>query len=84
MKRVLKPGGRYLFVEHGRAEAPGTARWQDRLTPYWARVSDGCNMNRPIDQIIEDAGFELTELDRFRGRGPSVMAQMFRGVATRV
>ena len=82
MKRVLKPGGRYLFVEHGRADSPGTARWQDRLNPYWARLSDGCNMNRRIDQIIEGAGFELTELERFRGRGPSVMAQMFRGVAT--
>jgi len=83
MRRVLKPGGRYVFVEHGRAEAAGTARWQDRLNPYWARFSDGCNMNRAIDRIVEDAGFELTELRRFRARGPSVLSQMFRGVATR-
>ncbi len=83
MKRVLKPGGRYVFVEHGRAEAPGIARWQDRLNPYWIRFTDGCNMNRAIDRIVEDAGFELTELRRFRGRGPAILAQMFRGVATR-
>ena len=40
-------------------------------------------MNRAIDRIVEDAGFELTEMRRFRARGPSILAQMFRGVATR-
>jgi len=84
MRRVLKPGGRYVFVEHGRAEASGIARWQDRLNPYWVRLTDGCHMNRAIDRIVDDAGFELTELSRFRGRGPSLLSQMFRGVATRV
>jgi ubiquinone/menaquinone biosynthesis C-methylase UbiE len=44
MRRVLKPGGRYLFIEHGRAESESTARWQDRINPIWNRVCDGCNI----------------------------------------
>jgi ubiquinone/menaquinone biosynthesis C-methylase UbiE len=83
MRRVLKPGGRYVFVEHGRSERASTARWQDRLNPLWRRIADGCNINRPIDQIVAKSGFELTSLDRFHGKGPGIVAQMYRGVATR-
>jgi ubiquinone/menaquinone biosynthesis C-methylase UbiE len=81
MRRVLRPGGRYLFIEHGRAEAEGTARWQDRLNPLWNRISDGCNINRRIDRIVEESGFELASVERFRARGPGLFAHMFRGVA---
>ena len=84
MRRVLRPGGRYLFVEHGRAAEESTARWQDRLNPAWVRISDGCNMNRPIDRLVQGAGFELADLQRFRHKGPGVLAHMYRGVATRV
>ena len=83
MRRVLKPGGRYLFIEHGRAERERTARWQDRIDPLWARISDGCHINRPMDRLVAGAGFELTAIDRFRGKGPDLFAQMYRGVATR-
>ena len=83
MRRVLKPGGRYLFVEHGRAPHASTARWQDRVNPLWRWIADGCNINRPIDRVVEDGGFELAKLSRFRARGPGLMAHMFRGVATR-
>jgi SAM-dependent methyltransferase len=83
MRRVLKSGGIYCFIEHGRAEAVSTARWQDRINPLWRRVCDGCNINRKIDQIVEGAGFELTDLRRFRARGPGIAAQMYRGVAIR-
>jgi ubiquinone/menaquinone biosynthesis C-methylase UbiE len=83
MRRVLKPGGRYVFIEHGRAPSAGTARWQDRLNPLWRRIADGCNMNRPIDRLVEQGGFHLTGLERFRHEGPSVLAHMYRGVATR-
>lgn len=83
VRRLLRPGGRFVFVEHGRAEAPGTARWQDRLNPYWCRFADGCNMNRAIDRLVEEAGFRLVSLDRFRNKGPGVLAQMYRGVAVR-
>jgi ubiquinone/menaquinone biosynthesis C-methylase UbiE len=83
MRRVLRPGGRYVFIEHGRAERESTIRWQDRLNPIWRRVMDGCNINRPIDRLVESAGFSLTSLDRFRYKGPAVLAHMYRGVATR-
>ena len=81
MRRVLKPGGRYLFIEHGRAPVEGTARWQDRINPIWRRVTDGCNINRPIDRLVADGGFELSSLDRFRARGPAIAAHMYRGTA---
>ena len=81
MRRVLKPGGRYLFIEHGRAPIESTARWQDRLDPYWSRFADGCHMNRAIDALVEQAGFELASLARFRNKGPGVLAHMYRGVA---
>ncbi len=83
MRRVLKPGGRYIFIEHGRAENDGTARWQDRINPLWNRVCDGCNINRRIDRLVEEGGFELTSLNRFRARGPGIVAQMYRGIATK-
>jgi len=83
MRRVLKPGGRYIFIEHGLAEEESTAVWQDRINPLWNRVCDGCNINRKIDRLVEDGGFQMTSLDRFRAKGPSIVAQMYRGVATK-
>lgn len=83
MKRVLKPGGRYLFVEHGRAERASLARWQDRLNPIWVRISGGCNMNRAVAPLVTGAGFELERIERFRQPGPAVLTQMFRGSARR-
>jgi SAM-dependent methyltransferase len=83
LRRVLRPGGRFVFVEHGRAESERTARWQDRLNPLWSRIADGCNMNRPIDRLVEAGGFRLSALERFRAEGPGLLAQMVRGVAER-
>lgn len=83
MRRVLRPGGRYLFVEHGRAESASTAKWQDRINPLWRKLADGCNLNRPIDRLVADSGFELVDLERFRGKGPGILARMYRGVARR-
>ena len=83
MYRVLKPGGRYVFIEHGRSARPNVARWQERVNPIWRRVMDGCNLNRPIADLVTKAGFELSSLDRFQYKGPAVMAQMYRGFAIR-
>ena len=81
MRRVLRPGGRYLFVEHGRSSRPSTGRWQDRLNPIWRRLMGGCNINRPMDRLVEEAGFSLVSLDRFQHKGPALLACMYRGVA---
>lgn len=63
MRRVLKPSGRLLFCEHGRAPDIAITRWQDRLTPLWKPVSGGCHLNRPIAALIEDSGFSICRLD---------------------
>ena len=62
MKRVLKPGGLLLFVEHGLAPDPGVRAWQDRLNPLWNRIGGGCNLNRKIDALIAGSGFRFAEL----------------------
>ncbi len=83
MRRVLKPGGRYVFIEHGRSDESSTARWQDRLDPIWTRIADGCHINRKMDRLVEDSGFELQSMDRFLGDGPAILTTLYRGVATR-
>jgi ubiquinone/menaquinone biosynthesis C-methylase UbiE len=62
IRRVLSPGGRVLFVEHGRAPDANVAWWQDQLTPIWQRIGGGCHLNRAIASLIETAGFRF---DRF-------------------
>jgi ubiquinone/menaquinone biosynthesis C-methylase UbiE len=81
MRRVLRPGGRLLFVEHGRAPDPKVVWWQDRLTPVWKRVGGGCHLNRAIGTLIEDAGFQLDRLETGYMRGPKPMTFMYEGSA---
>lgn len=83
MHRVLKPGGLYLFIEHGLSRNEGTRRWQDRLNPAWRRFTDGCNINRPIAGLVERGGFEMASLSEFRGKGPSIISSLYRGIAQR-
>ncbi len=63
MARVLKPGGRLLFCEHGVAPDAGVRRWQDRLDPIWSRLGGGCRLNRDIPDLIRQGGFEVTGLE---------------------
>jgi ubiquinone/menaquinone biosynthesis C-methylase UbiE len=81
MRRVLRPGGRLLFVEHGRAPDPGVARWQDRLDPFWQRFSGGCHLNRKIDDLLSDAGFQIGRLATGYIPGPKVMTFFYEGAA---
>lgn len=62
VRRVLKPGGRLLFCEHGRAPDAAVRRWQELVNPAWRRLGGGCNLNRPIDELLREAGFELPDL----------------------
>jgi ubiquinone/menaquinone biosynthesis C-methylase UbiE len=82
IRRVLKPGGRFLFAEHGRAPETGVARWQDRLTPLWTRLAGGCHLNRKPDDLIQSAGFRIDRLDTGYLRGPKVMCFLYEGAAT--
>lgn len=63
IRRVLRPGGKLIFSEHGQAPDPSVRRWQDRLNPLWGRFSGGCHLNRPIDALVKQAGFEIESLD---------------------
>jgi ubiquinone/menaquinone biosynthesis C-methylase UbiE len=81
MLRVLKPGGRFLFVEHGRAPDAGVRWWQDRLTPIWKRVGGGCHLNRAIAELIEGAGFHLERLETGYLRRRNPIAFMYEGSA---
>lgn len=82
IRRVLKPDGGFLFWEHGRSDDPAVARRQDRFNPIQRVIGAGCNMNRPIDRLIREAGFEIRKLDRFLlPQTPRVLAEMYRGVA---
>jgi ubiquinone/menaquinone biosynthesis C-methylase UbiE len=81
MRRVLKPGGKLLFAEHGRAPDPGVARWQDRLTPLWKRVAGGCHLNRKPDDLIRSAGFQIDTLETGYLKGPRPMGFVYSGGA---
>ncbi len=81
MRRVLRADGRLIFVEHGRAPDPDVVKWQDRLTPAWRRVAGGCHLDRPIDRLLGQGGFEVTELDASYTAGLRVAAYLYRGLA---
>jgi ubiquinone/menaquinone biosynthesis C-methylase UbiE len=81
MRRVLKPGGRLLLVEHGRAPERCVRWWQDHLTPAWKRFSGGCHLNRPIPELIQHAGFRIEYLDTGYMSGPKPMTFMYEGSA---
>jgi ubiquinone/menaquinone biosynthesis C-methylase UbiE len=82
LRRVLRPGGRLLFVEHVRAEQPGLARWQDRLEPLWRRIGNGCRCNRRTAELIGAAGFEVSDLDRGRlPKAPPIVRPIIVGRA---
>jgi ubiquinone/menaquinone biosynthesis C-methylase UbiE len=63
LRRVLRPDGRFIFLEHVRSEDAKLARWQDRLERPWGWVAGGCHPNRPTLEGIESAGFELVEVE---------------------
>ena len=83
MRRVLKPGGKLLFIEHGRSDDAKVARWQDRWNPIQNVVACGCNVNRKIDALVEQGGFRVGSLERFVAEGaPRMFAEMYRGIGT--
>ena len=83
MRRVLKPGGRLLFIEHGLSPEPRITRWQRRLTPCWKWIGGGCHLDRKMDELFRAAGFRLDMLETGYMKGPKPWTFMYQGMATR-
>jgi ubiquinone/menaquinone biosynthesis C-methylase UbiE len=83
IRRVLKPDGRLLFLEHGRSDDAPVAAWQDRLNPLWNLISCGCQINRDTRQLLRSAGFAIEDVDHFNLPGaPKILGFHCRGVAS--
>jgi ubiquinone/menaquinone biosynthesis C-methylase UbiE len=84
LRRVLKPGGAFHFVEHGHAPDTKTARWQQRIEPLNKRLAGGCHLTRRIPEYIENAGFRIEHLDTYYFDGePKPFGYTFEGRAVR-
>jgi ubiquinone/menaquinone biosynthesis C-methylase UbiE len=81
MRRVLRPSGRLLFVEHGLAPDESVRWWQDRLTPAYRCIGGGCHLNRPIRLMIEAAGFRTERVETGYMPGLKPMSFMYEGSA---
>src|SRR3954454_7060843 len=81
MRRVIKPSGRLLFAEHGRAPEASAALWQDRITPLWRRLQAGCHLNRKTDDLIGAAGFRIDRLQTGYAPGPKILSYVYEGSA---
>ncbi len=82
IRRVIKSGGRLVFVEHGLSPQPRIAAWQRRLDPFWTVIAGGCHLDRPIDALIGAAGFRLERLDTGHMPGPKPWTYMYQGSAS--
>jgi SAM-dependent methyltransferase len=82
--RVLRPGGRLAFLEHGLSPDPDVARWQHRLDPWQGRVFAGCHLDRPIAALVADAGFRVADLSTFYATGPRPWGYVYLGWAETV
>jgi len=83
VRRVLRPDGRFLFLEHGASPDPGVARWQRRLNWIQGKIGDGCRLDLPVEHAIQRAGFVIRRLDRYYlEKGPRTHSYMYDGEAT--
>jgi ubiquinone/menaquinone biosynthesis C-methylase UbiE len=83
MRRVLKPDGTFIFVEHGLSSDASVGRWQNRLTPFWRVFTGGCHLNRKMDDLVRGAGFSVVELHTDYVPGPRALTFMYEGRARR-
>ena len=80
VRRVLKPGGLFLFCEHGRAPDPALARWQERIQPYWMPLAGGCHLDRDVPALLREAGLDA-QVDQGYLSGPRLLTYHFWGQA---
>lgn len=82
--RVLKPGGKYYFLEHGLTDNPKTQKWQHRLNRVQNIWADGCNLNRDMKSLITNAGFKIIEIKNYyMKRDPKIVGYMYEGIAVK-
>lgn len=81
LRRVLRPGGELVLVEHGLARDPGTRRWQRWITPVWRRVGGGCRLDRDMAAILRDAGYRAADLSADYTEGARWLSYTFQGIA---
>ncbi len=82
LRRVIKPGGRLLFLEHGLSPDPQVARWQRRMDPWWGRLAGGCHVSRDIAVLLRDAGFEILKIEtEYAVKTPRVLGYLSWGAA---
>lgn len=82
--RVLRPAGRFVFLEHGLSHEPAEQRWQHYLNPLQKVIGDGCHLDRDIRALVEQAGFSSVEIENFYlDRTPRLVGYMYKGVAVK-
>lgn len=81
IRRVLRPGGIFHFVEHGLSSDRRVARWQNLLNPFQKRLAGGCHLNRPVEELITAAGLRIERIDNFYLRRPKVVMCIYEGEA---
>jgi SAM-dependent methyltransferase len=81
LRRVIRPGGTFHFLEHGLSPDPGTARWQRRIEPAQKRLADGCHLTRNPAELVTAAGFDLEHVSSRYGSGPKPWTWFTEGVA---
>ena len=84
MRRILKPGGQLLLVEHGLAPDEKVRKGQHRLTPLWKRLAGGCHLDRPTANLVEAAGFRMKHLKTGYMQGPKPMTFIYEAIASPV
>jgi ubiquinone/menaquinone biosynthesis C-methylase UbiE len=83
IERVLKPKGKFFFIEHGLSNEPNIRVWQNRLTPIQKVIADGCHFNRNIEQIIKEK-FNIVTLEKFyMPNTPKFVGYLYKGVASK-
>ena len=83
MLRVLKPGGKMIFCEHGLAPDAKVSKWQSRIDPFWGKIAGGCHLNRDIPELIRRAGFQIQTMDEmYLPSTPKFAGYNYWGIAT--